>query len=155
MKDDRLIIEPNTYGCNQVLLQMTEYGETDSFFATLLGDSAPSWQFLAKLTVDYDLVVPSGKCYLQHFLTRGFRYAPHHDVTAVGHHTGDTEEQKEQSAVSRGDKLFTRTVNETEMVAMLASLAKAAGQMASLKQLQFRAVLPMRLHVFHVDYFDS
>ncbi|KAF4785425.1 hypothetical protein HER10_EVM0006268 [Colletotrichum scovillei] len=156
----KLIISPNEYGPFQQLPQMTKDGESDPLFVSLrraiggfsefeyaghlsssffwspppsLGDAVPYWQNMTKLKVDCDMVSPSGEWYLKHYNTR---------------------------IVDGDDKVAVWTVNEKVMVPMLTSMAKAAGQMISLKELRFRVLLARYergddsegFHRFHVNY---
>ncbi|KAK1529745.1 hypothetical protein CPAR01_12057 [Colletotrichum paranaense] len=156
----KLIILPNEYSPFQQLPQMTKDRESDPLFVGLrraidgfsefeygghlsssffwspppsLGDAVPYWQNMTKLKVDCDMVSPSGE---------------------------EDNPPDRQYSVSGDDKVAAWTVNEKVMVPMLTSIAKAAGQMISLKELRFRVILAKYdrnqgsewFHRSHVDY---
>ncbi|KAK1488158.1 hypothetical protein CTAM01_11530 [Colletotrichum tamarilloi] len=163
----KLIILPNKYGPFQQLPQMSKDGESDPLFVGLrraidgfsefeygshlsssffwspppsLGDAVPYWQNMTKLKVDCD---------------HGF----------AQRRVCQAQSEKEmlrsrQYSVSGDDNVAAWTVNEKVMVPMLTSIAKAAGQMISLKELWFKVILAKYdtyqgsewFHRFHVDY---
>ncbi|KAI3556685.1 hypothetical protein CABS03_07121 [Colletotrichum abscissum] len=141
---------------------------------------------MTKLKVDCDMVSPSGEWYLKHYNTRIVEFlASTGRIVQGAIREGDAEEPvwnanvseldrrrniersylendppDWQYSVSGDDKVAAWTVNEKVMVPMLTSMAKAAGQMISLKELRFRVILAKYdrcddsegFHRFHVNY---
>ncbi|KXH37767.1 hypothetical protein CSAL01_08924 [Colletotrichum salicis] len=139
-----------------------------------LGDTVPLpyWQNMTKLKVNCDIVAPSGEWYLQHFVTFGSAYLRNAGVDDVFFTRGDAEEpvwEADADKLTR-DRFTERGVMEVTdprvacskvMVPMLTSIANAAGQMISLRELRFKIIMPIcgtrnraveGIHRFHVDY---
>ncbi|KAK1473092.1 hypothetical protein CCUS01_05699 [Colletotrichum cuscutae] len=151
-----------------------------------LGDAVPYWQNMTKLKDDCDMVLPSGEWYLKHHNTRIVEFLSSTGRIVPGAiREGDAEEPvwkadvselvkrrniersylednppDRQYSVSGDDKVAAWTVNEKVMMPMLTSIAKAAGQMISLKELRFKVILAKYdryqgsewFHRFHVGY---
>ncbi|KAI3539930.1 hypothetical protein CSPX01_08638 [Colletotrichum filicis] len=175
----KLIILPNKYGPFQQLPQMSKDGESDPLFVGLrraidgfsefeygshlsssffwspppsLGDAVPYWQNMTKLKVDcdHDAEEPVWEDDVSELVKR----------RNIERSYLEDNPPDRQYSVSGDDNVAAWTVNEKVMVPMLTSIAKAAGQMISLKELWFKVILAKYdtyqgsewFHRFHVDY---
>ncbi|UQC84195.1 uncharacterized protein CLUP02_09691 [Colletotrichum lupini] len=132
----KLIILPNRYGPFQQLPQMSKDGESDPLFVGLRRAIDGFSEF------DTGKIVPGA-------IREGDAEEPvwKADVSELVKRRNIERSYLEdnppdrQYSVSGDDKVAAWTVNEKVMVPMLTSIAKAAGQMISLKELRFKVIL--------------